>query len=102
MLALAQFEAETCSGCGHHISVTEDPSNVFMPSTRVCPVCAGQDQYARIQADEDEKADKALGDKPAPQKPRAADGRKTYMRPLSPDEIEAAKTKGGDAGGNTA
>lgn len=86
MLALDQFESELCQ-CGNHISVTEDPSNVFMPTERVCPVCAGLDQYSRIQQARDEDASKAAGENTPPATPRPSDGRMTYLRPINADEV---------------
>lgn len=88
MLALAQYESELCQ-CGNHYSVTEDPSNVFMPTERVCRVCAGMDQYSRIQQAADAAADKNRSESAPPQTPRASDGRQTYLRPLSPEEVAA-------------
>lgn len=90
MLALTQFESELCS-CGNHISITEDPSNVFMPETRVCRVCAGMDQFTRIQQDRDSAAEKALPKDAPPRTPRPADGRRTFLRPIGADELAARK-----------
>lgn len=91
MLALAQFEAESCRGCGYHESLT-DPANghTFTPESRICTVCAGADQYARRQSADDEAADKNLSDQAPPETPRPRDGRSTFMRPMSPDEVAAA------------
>lgn len=89
MLALAQYKAELCD-CGNHISLTDDPSNVFQPTERVCAVCAGADRYTRVQQEADEKA---IGEKPSAHTPRPSDGRRTYMRLLPPDEVAAARAK---------
>lgn len=93
MLALAQFESELCD-CGNHISILDDPEgNVFMPAERVCAVCASIDQYHRLQHARDEAADKNRSDSSPPESPRPADGRKTHLRPVPPDEVAAARAK---------
>lgn len=84
LLALAQYEAETC-GCGYHPSVADLDENVFKPEVRKCPVCAGKAQWERMLQDEDEAAAKASPNAPG-RAPRPSDGRYPYMRLLSPDE----------------
>lgn len=91
MLALAQYESEICD-CGNHISILENPAeNVFMPSERVCAVCASMDQYHRLQHARDEAADKQRSDSAPPEAPRPADGRKTHLRPMSPEEVAKSR-----------
>lgn len=86
MLGLSLYEAGVCE-CGHHSSLTNDTDNVFTFEDRRCNVCAGVARYARLQAKQDEQADKSLGDNPAPHASRAADGRRTFIRQMSPLEI---------------
>jgi hypothetical protein len=93
LLALARFEGETCHGCGYHESLTDpDGPNVFMPATRVCPVCAGADQYRRVESDADEKAREAIKGRPS-RTPLPSDGRTTYMELLDPVRAEEMRRK---------
>ncbi len=88
MLALGRYEAKVCE-CGFHESLTEDSSLSFTFPTRTCPVCRGAAQYARKLHSQDEKYAKTLGDNPPPLAPRPEDGRRTYIKLMSPDEVEA-------------
>lgn len=64
---------------------------MLIPSTRVCPVCKGADMFLRKQHAEDEAAKKQQGTDPSPLTPQPGDGRKTYLRSATPQEIAAAK-----------
>lgn len=86
MLGLAIYESGICE-CGHHSSLTHNLENVFTFEDDRCPVCAGVARYARLRAKQDEAADKALGENPAPHMARAADGRRTFVRQMSPLEV---------------
>ena len=86
MLALGKFEAGLCE-CGWHEDLTGDPDNHFTFVERVCPVCRGSAQQTRMQHAADEAFDKTLGDKPPPGAPRPADGRRTAVRLMGPDEV---------------
>lgn len=87
MLALAQFEAEVCS-CGFHPLIARDKSNYFTPESQVCPVCAGQAQSDRMQHDRDKGHESD-----PPSAPRPSDGRKMFMRLLTPEQVEAEREK---------
>lgn len=90
LLALAQYE-NGLHVCGFHWSLLEDPTNVFMPEHRVCPVCRGSERYERIQGKADEAAMKHAEDNPGA--PRPTDGRSLYMRILSPHEAEEIRAR---------
>lgn len=87
LLGLARYEVEVCS-CGYHPSITHDPENGFMPESDVCPVCGGLDLQHRVLHEQDEKA--TPKDAPA-KKPRPSDGRKTYMRRMTPEEVTSRR-----------
>lgn len=87
MIALAEYEGGVCS-CGFHSSLTDDRANFFTFETKVCTVCAGWSKMHRIQESQDSRADEMLGEKPPPNATRAADGRKTFMRMMSADEVD--------------
>jgi hypothetical protein len=88
MLALGYYEAGVCE-CGFHESLTGDKANHFTFDTKTCPVCRGSAKMARIQADADERSDKSLGEHPAPGLSRAGDGRRMFVRRMSPLEVAA-------------
>ena len=88
MLALGIYERGVCE-CGFHESLATDRANNFTFETKTCPVCRGVAKMARLQAHEDEQAEKALGQNPAPGIPRLADGRRTFVRLMSPLEVAA-------------
>lgn len=92
MEALALYEAGVCSGCGIHHSLSSNLENVFTFQAETCNTCAGSDRYARIVGAADEKARKAHQDAP-PASPLPSDGRKTYLRMMSPDEVAEARAK---------
>lgn len=87
MRALVAYERGLCS-CGFHSSLTEDPSNAFAIEEDRCPVCARAAQYARVQADNDERAAKARGENAPANVPRPEDGRRTWLRRMTPDEVK--------------
>lgn len=86
MLALAHYEAGICD-CGHHRSRAWDPSQPFQLEIEKCPLCADLEVQGRIRA----KADKAAAErvKDSPERSRPDDGRKVYVRHLSPEEAAA-------------
>jgi hypothetical protein len=86
MEALSIYESGVCE-CGFHESLATDKANVFTFETRSCPVCRGTAKFARIQGHADEQSDKSLGDNPAPGLNRSADGRRTFVRQMSPIEV---------------
>jgi hypothetical protein len=85
LLALAEHDAQICR-CGFHPLIAMDDSNTFTPETRTCPVCAAQAVWNRV-LDED---DKVPHDAPA-RTPRPSDGRESYMRMLTPQQVATAK-----------
>jgi hypothetical protein len=96
LLELADVEAGSCKGCGWHESLTGDAENVFEPSSRACPVCAGREQYDRVLADGDDKWRKTH-ESAKPMDPRPSDGRRpTQMTLLSPEEVQ--ERRGGASG----
>lgn len=79
LLAFLRYKREVCS-CGFHESLTEaDSGNVFQPTSRVCPVCAGGQAYARDQAAQDQDWDTAHPGIPSGHT-RPYDGRQASMR----------------------
>jgi hypothetical protein len=89
MLALAEYEAGMCSGCGLHRSLCSDPSNHFTFEFDVCTVAAGWAQWGRKVADEDDKAMPGKGE--PPETPHPDDGRTERVRMLTPDEVAKAR-----------
>lgn len=73
MLALAEYEADLCA-CGFPKDVADADPHLEL-RYRVCPVCAGLAQAARMQHAQDEEVTRGLGEKPAPGAPRPTDGR---------------------------
>jgi hypothetical protein len=95
LLELADVEANSCSGCGWHESMTGDRNNVFTPETDYCPVCAGRERWDRMQHASDAEWAKRH-EKPRPSAPRPSDGRQsTRMTLLSPEEAERRRGGGG-------
>jgi hypothetical protein len=86
------MEAGICD-CGFHESLTSDLENHFTFDVKVCNVCKGWDQYRRVQAEDDERIVKALGEKPAGVTPRPMDGRKTVPRMKTAAEVEASRAR---------
>lgn len=97
MRALYAYEAGLCE-CGWHESLTQDRTNHFTFEDKVCNVCAGSAQYARTLADRDQKHSKAMGENAPAGARRPGDGRRTMLRLMSPDEVEARKAKPSPAG----
>lgn len=91
LLALARFDAEVCR-CGFHPSLTDDPANDWKVETRQCPVCSGHAVQSRV----DNEADSRVPHDAPPTIPRPSDGRHTWMRLVTPDQV--ANQKGGDRG----
>lgn len=90
LLALAEFEAGVCS-CGFHRSLTMDPANGFTTQTEWCPVCAGAAISDRLREKADNETDKILKDRPHESRP--SDGRHTYIRQLTADELEQRRKR---------
>lgn len=88
LLGLAAYEGTVCS-CGFSTLLTSDTDNHFTFGDRLCPVCKVGEQYARIQADADEHIEKSMGKDIPPATPRPADGRHSFARLLTPDEVQA-------------
>lgn len=88
LLALQRYESEV-HACGHHASLLADKSNFFEPATHVCAVCAAKDRWDRMLRDSDATAIKGLG----PKDPYPSDGRSTYTRLLSPEEVAERQSK---------
>lgn len=87
---LDMHERQSCPGCGLHESITSDPDAAFTFEERTCPVCQGQDGYARILAERDNKWHEHNQNVSAAAR-QPSDGRMVFMRPMSPDEVEARK-----------
>lgn len=100
MLGLLVYQGGLCPGCGFHHDLTNDKSNHFAIEERTCNVCKGVAPYMRAQREADERAAKALGDKAPPTAPRPSDGRTTSIRPTSPLEIEARRTRSASSRAN--
>lgn len=91
--ALEAYEAGVCSDCGVHQSLTDPSKHFYTFEDSVCPVCASVAQYSRVQADRDRIAEERLGDNPPPQIPRPGDGRRTYIRRMTDDEVEQIRNR---------
>lgn len=88
MLDLAEYEAGIhVDGCGYHSTVANDRGNYFTVESETCPLCAQLARKQRIQQAAETEAEK----KAQPSTPRPGDGRRTYLRPLTPEEVETAK-----------
>lgn len=86
LLGLARFEAEVCD-CGYHPSIARDESIVWTPESQTCPVCAGQAVWGRVEGERDKSVPH---DAPA-KTPRPSDGRKSFMRMATPEQVQMAK-----------
>lgn len=84
MLALDEYEASLC-GCGLPTHIADEDPDLQL-THRVCPVCAGLAQAARIQLKADQNALAALGKTPAPELARPTDGRYTGLQPKPPED----------------
>lgn len=87
MLGLGIYEAGICE-CGIHESLTSDPSNHFTFEQRTCSVCRGVARYGRMMAHSDDLARKTIGENPPPGTPDPADGRRLFVKMLSPLEVD--------------
>lgn len=96
LLALGEYEAGV-GPCGYHHSLTVDPANFFAPHVEECPVCAAGARYMRVLAERDESARADLRSrfrgKPPADAPDPADGRRVFMRRLSPGEVAAQRAR---------
>lgn len=79
-----------CPGCGLHESIHSDPDRAFTFEDRFCSVCRGQAAWARVVAASDQEEAEAHKDAP-PKEPRPSDGRHTYLRQMTPEEVEKRK-----------
>lgn len=93
MLALAHYESGVCE-CGFHSSLTSDPTNFFTIEEKRCLVCKGAAMHDRIRQAADDEELARMGDSPPPERVRPEDGRRTFLRPMRPEEIEAARARG--------
>lgn len=94
MLGLAVYENGVCA-CGFHESQI-DPETLHVTfDEKVCPVCAGADAYGRYQAKRDQEFDKGIGPDASAKVARPADGRRTYIRQMSADEVAEATARQG-------
>lgn len=96
---LRRYDDECCPGCGMHKSILDDFGNHhFVYDEQWCPACASQSRYGRVVADRDDKATpKDQNGQPAwetPRTPRPDDGRHTYLRRMSPEEVERRRGSG--------
>jgi hypothetical protein len=94
MLSLAEYERGVCD-CGLHESLASDAANHFTFETRTCPVCRGIDRFARIQGAADESVRKQRGDNAPPGTPDPADGRRLFVKQLSPGEVDEIRSRRG-------
>lgn len=92
MRALEAYEAGICA-CGFHSSLTNDPANFFTIEDQRCPVCKVAAQRSRVQQAEDEEDDKRAGDDPPPARIKPSDGRRTFLRRLSADEVKQMRER---------
>lgn len=90
MLALALYEAGLCE-CGFHTSLAHDPEKWFTVEDQRCPLCADLEAQGRVRAEKDRKVEEALKDQPAA--PRPSDGRRSFVRELTPIEAEERASK---------
>lgn len=95
---LRVYDLDCCSGCGTHRSIADNlDEHHFMFEERVCPVCVEQAKYARIQAErDDEQTPKGTNGVPrwdSPRTQRPTDGRHTFLRRMSPEEVAERATE---------
>lgn len=88
LLAYLAYQRGICD-CGIHESL-KDPSNFFTFEYRTCPICKGLAQEGRKQAEQDGRVAEQLKDAP-PATSRPSDGRRMFVRQLSPREVEARR-----------
>lgn len=90
--ALERYDADSCSGCGLHKSILENPEeNVFVFEDHYCDMCRAEAVHGRVKEAEHQEADKRLGDNPPPRAIRAKDGWHTTRRRATPDEIRRSR-----------
>lgn len=100
LLDLAEYEAGVhADGCGYHRSIGADPSNYFTVEDDHCLLCANLAREQRVRQASDDEEQKRLKDNPRAR--RKADGRRTYLRPLTPEEVETALQAKGVRGGGS-
>lgn len=92
MLALEYYRRGVCD-CGFHELLTTDRNNHFTFESKVCPVCRGSARQARVQEHADDLADKSLGENPPPTSPRSGDGRRTFVKQMTPLEVAARTSR---------
>lgn len=85
MLGLGLYESEICD-CGFHSSLAHDPTRWFTVERQTCPLCADLDAQARVQSEKDHKVAEKLKDQPGARRP--ADGRRAFVRPMTPAEVD--------------
>lgn len=92
MLALADYEAGICSGCGWHHDLIHEPGAGFKIDLDTCPVCAQVAQYGRWQEELDKENDRRIGETDA-REPRPTDGRKVRLQHLTPQQAELERAR---------
>lgn len=85
MLALTRYRESICPDCGYP-KVFHDPRYRFSIDVDVCPVKAALDKFGRIQGEADEQVRKQGGDKRPAATPDPADGRRTLVRLVPPED----------------
>lgn len=88
MLALEQYRRGV-GPCGFHHSLTADPDNAFTTVTETCTVCAGIEKDQRVEAERSREEEDAL--KGQPTESRSTDGKRKFVRQLTPAEIAEKK-----------
>jgi hypothetical protein len=96
LMAYLAYQAGICE-CGIHESLSSDKSNFFTFEKRTCLACRGKAQYLRILADEDKAVEDRLENAP-PAAARPSDGRRLFLRQLSPLEVAARRSQHGQGG----
>lgn len=92
MIALRRYEAGV-GPCGFHHSLTNDPDFHAKVEDEFCQFCADLAVIARVQAAADQEAEKRLGEEPDPKAKRPDDGRRQFIRLMTPAEIEQKKAR---------
>ncbi|WP_300680763.1 hypothetical protein [Nocardioides sp.] len=91
MVELGEFEATVCDGCGFPPEIADDAEFFWGFGTRVCPVCASQEQYGRMLGEADADEAKKRGEDAPAKDPRPEDGRTVQIKGLTREEADAAK-----------
>lgn len=90
LLDLAEYERGVhVDGCGFHSSVSNDPDNFFTVEADHCLLCANLAREQRSLDEADRKEAERLKNNPRAR--HRADGRRVYLRHLTPDEVEQAQ-----------